>query len=79
MGIELSKTFQKSFKALDKPTKQRVKMAIEKLPVGDVKRLQGFATLYRLRVETLRVIFRMENDIIFIEDIAPRGQVYKKL
>ena len=64
---------------MDKPTKQRIKKAIEKLPSGDVKKLQGYAEDYRLRVGDLRVIFSVNNDIIIIKDVLPRGQVYKRL
>ena len=45
-------------------TKQRLKIAIEKLPAGDVKKLQGIKDDYRLRVGDLRVIFSVINDTI---------------
>lgn len=64
---------------MDKPTKQRIKKAIEKLPAGDVKKLQGYSNDYRLRVGDLRVIFSVNNDIIIIKDVLPRGQAYKRL
>ncbi|MGN0605826.1 MAG: type II toxin-antitoxin system RelE/ParE family toxin [Oscillospiraceae bacterium] len=79
MEIKLSKSFQKSFKTLDKPTKQRVKNSIEKLPLGDIKRLQGYSAMYRLRIGNYRVIFEMNNDIIYIKDILPRGQAYNNI
>ncbi len=56
-----------------------MKVAIEKLPFGDVKKLQGFKNDYRLRVGDLRVLFSIENDIIIIKDVLPRGQAYKGL
>ena len=37
------------------------------------------ATKKCLRVGDLRVLFTMEIDAIYIDDIAPRGQVYKRL
>lgn len=64
---------------MDKPTKQRLKNAIEKLPAGDVKKLQGYLVDYRLRVGDLRVIFSVEDDIITVKDVLPRGQAYKRL
>ncbi|HCR74314.1 MAG TPA: addiction module toxin RelE [Ruminococcus sp.] len=79
MIVKLSKTFQKSFKALDKPMKQRVRTAIEKLPLGDIKKLQGYTAMYRLRIGNYRVIFEMNNDIIYIKDILPRGQAYNNI
>lgn len=40
----------KVIEAMDRPTKHRMKEAIEGLPQGDVKRLKGSGELYRLRV-----------------------------
>lgn len=77
MRIEIAKPAQKYIKTCDKPTKQRLKAAIEKLPAGDVKKLQGYQNEYRLRVGDLRVLFSMDGDTIIIADILPRGQAYK--
>ena len=40
--IEYEKEAAKHIQAQDKPTRQRLKIAIEKLPDGDVKKLQGY-------------------------------------
>lgn len=77
--IVYEKEAGKHISKMDKPTKQRIKKAIEKLPAGDVKKLQGYSGDYRLRVGDLRVIFSVENDIITIKDVLPRGQAYKRL
>lgn len=69
----------KYINASDKTTKKRLKEAIEKLPSGDVKKLQGINNGYRLRVGDIRVLFTIENDIIYIESILPRGEVYKRI
>lgn len=63
----------------DKQTKQRLKSCIERLPLGNVVKLQGFVAEYRLRVGNLRVLFTYEDNIITINDISSRGQVYKGL
>ena len=63
---------------MDKMSKARIKQAIDKLPAGDVKKLQGLVNAYRLRVGDLRVLFSVENDIIIIKDVLPRGQAYKR-
>ena len=63
---------------MDKTSKARIKQAIDKLPAGDVKKLQGLVNDYRLRVGDLRVLFSVENDIIIIKDVLPRGQAYKR-
>ena len=63
----------------DKPTKKRLKEAIEKIPLGDIKKLTGLDNAYRLRVGNLRVLFSLEDEKIIINDILPRGQAYKRL
>lgn len=42
----------------------------------NVKRLRGRPEL-RLRVQDWRVIFRIEEDVLWIDDIGPRGAVYE--
>lgn len=79
MQIEYSKNAVKYINASDKPTKRRLKEAIERIPFGDIKKLQGIDNGYRLRVGDLRVLFSIENDIIYIDNIIPRGQAYKRL
>ena len=34
---------------------------------------------YRLRVGDLRILLSMEDDHIYIDNIIPRGQAYKRL
>ena len=77
--IQYTKIAVKHIELLDKPSKLRIKSAIEKIPFGDIKKLKGFQNEYRLRVGNLRVLFSMENDIITIRDVLPRGQAYKNL
>ena len=45
MRIEYEKEAAKHIGKMDRPTKQRLKIAIEKLPAGDVKKLQGIKDL----------------------------------
>lgn len=42
----------------------------------NVKKLQGRPE-FRLRVQDWRVIFRMEDAVLWIDDIAPRGSAYE--
>ena len=79
MQTEYSKQAVKYINSADKPTKKRLKEAIEKIPLGDIKKLQGIEAGYRLRVGDLRVLFTIENDIVYIEKILPRGEVYKRV
>lgn len=45
------------------------------LQSANVKRLQGRSD-YRLRVQDWRVIFHLEDDVLWVDDIGPRGSVY---
>ncbi len=79
MRIEYKKKAVKYINSADKTTKKRLREAIEKIPFGDIKKLTGFENEYRLRVGDLRVLFTVENDIITVNEIKPRGQIYKSL
>lgn len=43
---------------------------------SNVKRLRGRPE-YRLRVQDWRVIFRIEDGVLWIDDIGPRGAIYE--
>ncbi len=66
MKIEYSKKTVKYINSVDKPTKKRLREAIEKIPFGDIKKLQGIENGYRLRVGDFRVLFSIEDDTIYI-------------
>jgi mRNA interferase RelE/StbE len=67
---------------LDAPTRGRIKAAFENLakepPEGDIRPVVGLVGYFRLRVGDFRALYRIENNIIFVTNIDPRGQVYKK-
>ena len=79
LRIGYSKKAVKYLSSLDKPTKTRLRSAIEKIPFGDIKKLQGIENGYRLRVGDLRVLFTLDDEIVYIDNIIPRGQAYKRL
>lgn len=79
MEIIYSKSAVKAINSMDKPTKQRIRAGIEKLPFGDVKKLQRKVNDYRLRIGDYRIIYTMAESRIEISDILPRGQAYKRL
>jgi len=79
MKITYRKQAAKELERTDVSTKQRIKQGIEKIPVGDIKRLQGHTELYRLRIGDWRIVFsNPDNDNVVIERISPRGDVYNK-
>ncbi len=70
----------------DAETKNRLKGGLGKLkidPLGsDVKKLKGTKgkqDLYRLRIGDHRVIFSIEDDIVYLLEIIPREHGYKWL
>ena len=79
MKIRYSKQAIKAIQGMDSARKQRMKVAIEKLPEGDTKQIKGRAvTTYRLRVGQWRILYSFCDDgALFVEKIAPRGDVYK--
>ncbi len=86
LQIEYSKTAVKFINKMDRPTKQRIKAAIEGLteqpPKGDIKTLQGYTDgRKRLRVGKYRIIYNFlpngEIEILYIIDIDSRGDIYK--
>lgn len=78
-NITYTKKAMKSIKSLDIRVKDRVREGIEKIPFGDIKKLQGYVNLYRLRIGDYRVIYQMENENIIIDAVLPRGEAYKGL
>jgi len=67
---------------LNQPDSGNIKAALHDLskepPKGDIKPISGQEGYFRLRVGKYRVLFRYERDTIFVTNIDPRGQAYKK-
>ena len=85
MEIQFDKKAKKFIEAQDKPTKQRIRKAIEGLteepPRGDIKTRQGYTDgRLRLRVGKYRIVYRYIGGIaviLHIMDIDSRGDIYK--
>ena len=78
MEIYYSKQAEKFLKKQRTITRNRIRNAIQNLPAGDVKKLQGMNG-YRLRVGNYRIIFSRNGDVLYIERIDNRGQIYKEV
>lgn len=74
--IKYSKQAQKFLAKQEQRVRKRIESAIQLLPSGDVKKLQG-QPYYRLRVGDFRVLFDREGSVILIVKIDNRGQIYK--
>ena len=77
MEIQYSKQAVKFLNKQEKFTKLRIIREIEQLPQGDVKKLQGREE-YRLRIGNYRIIFIKNGEILYVEKIDNRGQVYRR-
>ena len=83
MRINYNKQALKYLAKLDRPTRQRLKDDILHLadepPEGDIRPMSGQENLYRLRIGGFRIIFEIDvdNNIIEIRKISPRGDAYK--
>lgn len=82
MQAQYHKKAIKFINSLPMQDKQRIKSAIENLVVNpsicDIKPLQGYKDLYRMRVGNYRIIYTKDNTILFIADIGNRGDIYKQ-
>jgi len=48
----------------------------EKPPKGDIRKLKGYVDEKRLRVGTIRVLFKIKKTTVFVSDIDFRGNIY---
>lgn len=86
MNTDYTLTYHKSavkfIAKLDKTSQKRIVAGLKGLasvpPQGDIKRLQGHADLYRLRIGNFRFIFNIDHQeyAIYIKAIGNRGDIY---
>jgi len=64
---------------MSKPDQERIRAAIDRLPEGDVRKLQGLRDERRLRVGDWRIRFKIDREqrLLTIFAIKPRGDAYK--
>ena len=75
---QYSRNAEKYLDAQTKSVQRRIMDAVDKLPKGDVSKLQGREG-YRLTVGSFRVLFDyLDDNIIDVIAIGPRGDIYKK-
>ena len=80
MHILLSRQAEKFLDKLTDKQVQIVMSAIEGLtsnpPKGDIRKLKGYTDEKRLRVGTIRVIFRQSESAVHVSDIDFRVNIY---
>lgn len=79
--IEIDKKAQKFILKQPKDKRKLLYKAIFNLPDGDIRPLQGNQNLYRLRLGTYRIIYKIDNDkyVICVVKAHNRGDVYKRI
>jgi mRNA-degrading endonuclease RelE of RelBE toxin-antitoxin system len=80
MIVFYSRTALNYLQKLDTKTKRRLFEAVSRLPAkGDIKKMKGrkIQNIFRLRVGSYRVLFVIEEEVIKVLEIAPRGEAYK--
>ena len=86
MEIQYEKAAVKYLKGLQKPQRDLILEAIEKLThkpaEGDIKKMSGYKDgRYRLRVGKYRIIYKYltnnEIEVLCIMDVGSRGDIYK--
>lgn len=82
MQLQFHKKAAKFISKLPPQEKQRIKQGINKLinsPENcDIKPLQGYNNIYRLRIGQYRVIYTGDGFVLSILNIGNRGDIYKK-
>lgn len=80
MRIEYANRAERDLRRLDRRVAERVRDALDRFVTtgaGDVVPLAGQPGRYRLRVGGHRILFsRPEPNVVRVERIAPRGDVY---
>ncbi len=80
--LKISNRAHKAVLALPEELRSRVKDAVARLAAGDtqgldIKPLAPYPDEFRLRVGRVRILFRLEDELLFIFKAGFRGDVYK--
>ena len=87
MNIKISKEFEKSAKKLSGKYKESLKNAIVEIravqsvgDIGNCKKLIGYNSVYRIRLDNYRVFFLLEivEQTVFLKYLVSRGEAYSK-
>ena len=84
MKIIADKSFEKDLLRLEKKQKQEVANLIQILKqfeslseITSIKKLSGFKNLYRIRLGSFRIGFRLDGEKIILIRILHRKDIYK--
>jgi mRNA interferase RelE/StbE len=82
LEIKLTGTAHRYLQSLDKPTRKRIQDKLDAIAETPTdarlsKPLTGIAKR-TARVGGYRILFEVEGNILFVSDIGPRGQIYRR-
>ena len=76
--VQYSRAAEKYLDIQTTTVRKRIMDAINDLPTGNVRKLQGRKG-YRITIGSFRVVFDyLDNSIVDVIAIGPRGDIYKK-
>ncbi|MGD1053667.1 MAG: type II toxin-antitoxin system RelE/ParE family toxin [Candidatus Dormibacteria bacterium] len=77
--IQIRAPALKTLRRLSRPDRERIRRAIDRLPLGDVRQLENQPGAWRLRVGDWRVRYRLDvaAHVVDVTAVAPRGSAYK--
>jgi mRNA interferase RelE/StbE len=78
--LEISEEALEQMRRLSREDRRRIGDRLDALQAdlhGDVKKLAGRKGKYRLRVGNFRVLFTLENDLIFVHLVRDRKDAYR--
>lgn len=78
--LEIGEEALAQLRALAKDARRRIGQKLDALQTdlrGDVNKLAGQEGKYRLRVGSYRVLFTLENDLIFVHQVKDRKDAYR--
>jgi mRNA-degrading endonuclease RelE of RelBE toxin-antitoxin system len=83
LQIRILSTPQKYFETLDKPTKKRIQEKLDAIAASPYaprlsKPLTG-SKMRTARVGDYRIIFEIDEPLLIVNHIGPRGQIYKRM
>lgn len=78
--LEIGEEALAQLRSLPREWRRQVGWRLDRLQTdltGDIKKLSGTSGNYRLRVGSLRILFTLENDLIFIHMVKDRKDAYR--
>ncbi len=77
--VTFEKAALKFLRKQDKITQERLMKAVKQLPNGtDIKRLQGYDSLYRTRVGNLRILYSIKEALLCEARAAPFMEIQNR-